>query len=200
MTIDGDWNEEDFLNAASEFQLIYLFSKEAVEFTDPLIQLVDTKLTFEKKIGSPLAVPEITTYEAGLSQELEELAFLSGIHSRFNTDKRLQNDEFKKLYKLWIKKDCEAASIVVVPQLLGMVSYSMEKIVARIGLIAVSKNSQGKGWGKKLMNAVEAKVFSLGAEIISVGTQESNTPACRLYESLGYNLAETVHVYHYWRG
>ena len=199
MTIDGDWNQEDFLNAASEFQLIYLFSKEAVKFTDPLIQLVDTKLTFEKKLGSPPAVPEITTYSGGLNQELEELAFLSGMYSRFYIDKRLENDEFEKLYKIWIKKAWESRSILEASPLQGMVSYAVEGESAAIGLLAVAEKSQGKELGRQLMKAAEVKAFSLGAKTISVSTQQSNTPACRLYESLDYTLIDTVFVYHYWK-
>tara|TARA_R110002012_G_scaffold321984_2_gene553088 strand:- start:229 stop:831 length:603 start_codon:yes stop_codon:yes gene_type:complete len=199
VTIDGDWNEEDFLNAAEKFQLIYLFSKEPLEFTDPHIQLVDTKLTFKNKLGSLPAVPDITTYNAGLSQELEELAFLSGVYSRFKIDKRLENDEFEKLYKLWIKKAWESHSILEASPLQGMVSYAVEGKSAAIGLIAVAEKRQGKGLGRQLMKAAEVKAFSLGAKTISVSTQQSNTPACRLYESLDYTLIDTVFVYHYWK-
>ena len=199
MTIDGDWNEEDFLNAAEKFQLIYLFSNGPLEFTDPHIQPVDTKLTFEKKIGSPPAVPDITTYKVGLSQELEKLAFLSGMYSRFKIDKRLENDEFEKLYKIWIKKAWDSHSILEASPLQGMVSYAIEGESAAIGLIAVAEKSQGKGLGRQLMRAAEMKAFSLGAKTISVSTQQSNTPACRLYESLDYTLIDTVFVYHYWK-
>ena len=41
--------------------------------------------------------------------------------------------------------------------------------------------------------------FSIGADGIEVSTQETNLPAYKLYESLGYQLDEKVYVYHWWK-
>lgn len=156
-------------------------------------------MTFEKQINNPADIPEILPYQRPLSKELQELAFESGAHSRYKLDTRLVQEEFEKLYRIWIKKAWESNSVLEAPDLQGMVTYSVEDKAAKVGLIAVSKESQGKGWGKKLMKAAEAKAFSLGATTIEVSTQESNIPACKLYESLGYKLAEKVYIYHWWR-
>lgn len=109
----------------------------------------------------------------------------------------MTQNEFKKLYTIWIKKAWDSNTILEVPDLKGMVSYSTAGESASIGLIAVDKNNQGNGWGKKLMKAAESQAFSLGAKTLEVSTQELNSPASRLYESLGYELVEKTFVHHY---
>ncbi|SFB61522.1 GNAT family N-acetyltransferase [Algoriphagus aquimarinus] len=198
ISINTDWNEENFAIAAKEFQLIYLFSKSPVAFNNPSIQLVDIKMTFEKHIDNPTEIPEIKPFQKSLSKELQDLAFESGAYSRYKLDTRLNQEEFEKLYRIWIQKAWESNSVLQAPDLQGMVTYSVDAKAAKVGLIAVSKESQGKGWGKKLMKAAEATAFSLGAETIEVSTQETNIPACKLYESLGYKLAEKTFVYHWY--
>tara|TARA_R110002072_G_scaffold30097_7_gene94397 strand:+ start:1288 stop:1947 length:660 start_codon:yes stop_codon:yes gene_type:complete len=198
ISINTDWNEENFATAAKEFQLIYLFSKSPVAFNNPSIQLVDIKMTFEKHIDNPAEIPEIKHFQKSLSKELQDLAFESGAYSRYKLDTCLNQEEFEKLYRIWIQKAWESNSVLQAPDLQGMVTYSVDAKAAKVGLIAVSKESQGKGWGKKLMKAAEATAFSLGAETIEVSTQETNIPACKLYESLGYKLAEKTFVYHWY--
>ncbi|PZX49788.1 acetyltransferase (GNAT) family protein [Algoriphagus ratkowskyi] len=198
ISINTSWNEEDFLIAAKEFQLIYLFSESPVAFNNSSFQLVDIKMIYEKHINAPAEIPEIKHFKSPLSKELQDLAFESGVYSRYKLDTRLNQEEFEKLYRIWIQKAWESNSVLEAPDLQGMVTYSVADKAAKVGLIAVSKESQGKGWGKKLMKFAEAKAFALGAETIEVSTQEANIPACRLYESLGYKLAEKTFVYHWY--
>lgn len=193
-----NWNEKDFLKAAGEFQLVYLFSEKSVELHDPGFCWVDTKVIFKKKLHSPSNVIGIQPFHGNRKNELEELAFLSGIHSRFKIDPRLQNREFEKLYRLWITKAYESNSILQAPDLAGMVTLTVEQRQGNIGLIAVSEENQRKGWGRKLLQASEYQAFKQGATTMKIPTQSSNTPACKLYESLGYQLNSKVHVYHYW--
>jgi ribosomal protein S18 acetylase RimI-like enzyme len=169
-----------------------------MEFKDSRIKWVDTKITFEKNLKNPLENPEIRPYHGELLKELEDLAYLSGTYSRFNTDQRLKNEEFKKLYKIWIKKGIESNQILVAPNMAGMVTYSVEKELGRIGLIAVSEKHQNQGLGKKLIQAVEFQTFQEGAKTMQISTQEQNVSTCRLCQSLNYNLVEKVFVYNWW--
>ncbi|WP_057936021.1 GNAT family N-acetyltransferase [Algoriphagus resistens] len=197
-TIGDSWNEKDFLKAAGDFRLVYLFSEKPVELHDHGFHWVDTKVIFEKELQNQIEVVSIQPFQGNLNNELEELAFLSGIHSRFKIDPRLQNGEFEKLYRLWITKAYESNSILQSPDLAGMVTLTVEHGQANIGLIAVSGENQGKGWGRKLLQAAEYQAFRQGAVIMKIPTQSSNAPACKLYESLGYQLKNKIHVYHYW--
>ncbi|PZX47653.1 GNAT family N-acetyltransferase [Algoriphagus chordae] len=194
------WDEHEFLEEARDYQLVYIFSETALVITNPAIQLVDTKLTFQKSL-EPLSKPiEIQHFECSLlEEELFDLAFLSGKYSRFKTDSRLQNLEFDKLYRLWIKNAFEKNQVIVAPENTGMVTYSIEKELGRIGLIAVSEKCQGQGLGKKLVKAAEFLCLHKGAKYLQIPTQEANIPACRLYTSLGYEPAEKSYVYHWWK-
>mgnify|MGYP003676173925 FL=1 len=201
ITIEDDWNEQEFLKSAKDFQLVYLFTEEPLGFSSPSIKLVDTKITFQKNLSPLDQIEDIRKFnKPALNDELIELAYLSGIYSRFKTDPRLQNQEFEKLYKLWINKAFENQEILIAPEQAGMVTYSVDKDMGAIGLIAVSENHQGKGWGRKLVQAAENKALHAGAKKMQIPTQETNIPACKLYQSLGYTPAEIAYVYHWWKG
>ncbi|WP_425639483.1 GNAT family N-acetyltransferase [Algoriphagus yeomjeoni] len=188
------------MEATKDYQLIYLFTKSALEISSPAIQMVDTKITFQKTLTSIEKSEEIQNYEnPTLEDELLDLAYLSGEYSRFRIDPRLRQEEFQKLYKLWIQKAWEAKQLLIAPNRAGMVTYTHEKDQGAIGLIAVSEDHQGQGLGKKLVKAAEYKCYQEGAKEMLIPTQESNTPACKLYESLGYTPAELAYVYHWWK-
>ncbi|MEB2784752.1 GNAT family N-acetyltransferase [Algoriphagus persicinus] len=198
--MDGDWDENAFLEQSKEYQLVYIFSENPLTVTDGSIQLVDTKITYQKLVSESDEMPSgIVPYRAEMCENLLKLALDSGEYSRFKIDTRLGQSEFEKLYKLWIKKALDADSILEAQPLQGMATYSLEGNSASVGLIAVAQGSRGLGWGKKLMKAAEVKAFLFGAKTITVSTQEANSPACKLYESLGYKLFEKMYVYHWWK-
>ena len=198
--ISGDWDEQEFLKSSAKYQLVYVLSELPLLISDASIQLVDTKITYQKSIAKPAEIPlDIIPFSGEMNQSLLTLALESGTYSRFKLDSRLTQNEFEKLYELWIKKALDSGSLLEAHKLQGMVSYDLEGETASIGLIAVSDNSRGHGWAKKLMKAAEEKAFSYGAKTIVVSPQESNVPACKLYESLGYKLKERIYIYHYWR-
>ncbi|MBN7817532.1 GNAT family N-acetyltransferase [Algoriphagus pacificus] len=195
----SDWNEKEFLEEAKDYQLIYIFSQNPVQFESQDIVHVDTKLTFQKELKQIHEETEVQKWEGELVPELIDLAFLSGSFSRFKLDRRLKNKEFENLYNIWIENAWEGKQILSAPDLAGMVTVDTEKEMGKIGLIAVSEKQQGKGWGKKLVKAAESKALSQGAQFIQIPTQEQNIPACNLYTSLGYSLIEKVYVYHWWK-
>ena len=52
--------------------------------------------------------------------------------------------------------------------------------------LAVSKDCQGRGVGRSLIEAVEAKAVSLGCGKLTLEVREENTGAQRLYRRLGF--------------
>lgn len=197
--LDENWNEEAFLQAAPEFQLVYIFADKPFEFQDPRFHWVDTKVTFEKTLHHHEAQSEIQIYTGDFCQKLEDLSLISGSYSRFRTDSRLQNHEFDKLYHLWIRKAWESNRVLAAPELIGMVTFQTEGEQGAIGLIAVDENHQNQGWGRKLIKAAEAEVLHQGAKSMRIPTQSTNLSACRFYSSLGYNRMEERHIYHFWK-
>ncbi|MEB2777549.1 GNAT family N-acetyltransferase [Algoriphagus sp. D3-2-R+10] len=199
-TRDAGWNEKGFIEAAQEYQLVYLFSETILDISNPSIQKVDTKITFQKSLQPSKRIDEILAYDKmDREKELENLAYLSGKYSRFKLDSRLRAKEFEKLYSRWIIQAVEQKGVLIAPESAGMVTFSVEKEQGRIGLIAVSEKHQGQGLGKKLLQAAEFNAYQLGAREMLIPTQESNIPACKLYESVGYKPIEKIHLYHYWK-
>ena len=127
------------------------------------------------------------------------LAFESGHLSRFNTDKRLKNGEFEKLYKVWIKQAYEQQQLLAVPGNKGMVTVSKTNEQASIGLIAVHSEHRGKGIGKELITLAKSYAYQQGDKSIQVITQANNKQACQLYLATGFQLVDKVYVYHYWK-
>jgi ribosomal protein S18 acetylase RimI-like enzyme len=191
--------EEEFLEQAREFKLVYLFSPQEIHVQSQSIQLLDTKITFVKKLGKKQEEEEgIDWYKGELSGEIIRRALESGVYSRFKRDPRLVNGEFESLYQRWIKNAWEQKQILASPDAEALVTLDIEGDIAKIGLLAVAPIHQGKGWGKRLVGTVEAKAMEMGANQVLIPTQEANLPACRLYQGMGYSETQREFIYHYW--
>jgi dTDP-4-amino-4,6-dideoxy-D-galactose acyltransferase len=141
------------------------------------------------------------------AEPLLRLGVAAGLFSRFRVDPRMPAGTFERLYRTWMARSLsgEAADCVLVaacpgaeadPQ--GMVTLSRTATSALIGLIAVRDDARGRGVGSSLLRAAHRWMRSHGAARATVVTQLDNRPACRLYESAGYRLAELRNVHHFW--
>jgi dTDP-4-amino-4,6-dideoxy-D-galactose acyltransferase len=79
-----------------------------------------------------------------------------------------------------------------------MVTASTTDGAGRIGLIAVDDQARGAGVGSLLIRQAHRWMQGRGARQATVVTQLENQPACRLYERLGYHLADVRNYYHFW--
>lgn len=170
--------------------------------------LADEKITFIKTIGK-ISLKEtdahIISYDqVGVSPSLLELAWESGIYSRFNIDPHFKNNEFRQLYKIWIERSVsrEIAKDVLVYMdgtiIGGMITLGEKNNKGDIGLVAVAEYSRGKGIGKKLMTAAENAFQDMGYDEVQVVTQRINVPAMNLYQRCGYSINERLFYYHFW--
>lgn len=196
--MEESWDEMEFIEEASPYRLVYLFSEKPMQFNDPRFFLADTKITFLKEISGAAPVEGIEPYQGGFDEKLLELALLSGKFSRFKVDPRLHEGEFEKLYTIWVHKAFQSSQIFSGPDISGMVTLSVNAETAGIGLIAVSEDHQKQGWGKKLVKAAEYYAHQEGGRCLEIPTQERNLPACGLYRSLGYIEKERSYVYHFY--
>ena len=64
---------------------------------------------------------------------------------------------------------------------------------AHILSIAVHPNFQGRGIGRKLLDAALASLRSRGAKCVRLEVRPHNTPARRLYESFGFKVVGTIY-------
>ena len=195
----------------SGYQLIYVFCIEKLEIDAETLEhfngkLVDRKLLYEKKIETvkePLSI--VSEYKSNfLTEELEQLAYESGNFSRFKSDNNFKEEDFNNLYKTWVLNSIkhQIADHVFVAkendQIKGMVTLKINKKDGQIGLMAVSPDAQGKGYGKSLISACEKKLSEIKIPKLEVPTQFNNKQACMFYEKCGFHIKSAINIYHFW--
>jgi dTDP-4-amino-4,6-dideoxy-D-galactose acyltransferase len=177
--------------------------------------LVDRKAVFRANLTeltpppSPLSARTVITEAAvgAMENALADLAVEAGKFSRFGVDPRMPRDKFEGLYRVWMERSLrrELADLVFVAHhaderrsALGMVTLSVSGCEGTIGLIAVHAAARRERLGQHLLWAAHGAMAARGASKASVVTQLANTAACRLYERVGYRLAEVTNFYHFW--
>jgi dTDP-4-amino-4,6-dideoxy-D-galactose acyltransferase len=195
-------------DALSNYQLVYVFSKNGInDLQNPMAE-VDRKTTLTKSVNPDAEYPfhtSIEEYEGGGDDSLRKLAIESGIYSRFNKDKHFKNNEFERLYTAWIENSIakrDAGHLLVFREegiIQGFVTLTIDTDRSHIGLIAVDRNYRGKGIGLALLYAACCQTKVRELPVISVVTQLENVPAIELYFKAGFEISETIHVYHIWK-
>lgn len=168
--------------------------------------IITEKVTFSKHITHDNMLPlnsVVIPYEGEETQELIELALLSGKHSRFFVDERFRPD-FERLYYTWLKNSLNksiADRVFIAPsgeRIRGFVTCRANNQSGTIGLIAVNSNFQGQGFGKSLMAATEDYYLGKNISDATVVTQEQNTTARQFYSKCGYTKVKTETIFHWW--
>ncbi|MCF6129784.1 GNAT family N-acetyltransferase [Flavobacterium sp. AS60] len=170
------------------------FSEEKVKFHKEL------KVT--KQLSENVFSYRETTYNI---QDIYQLAYESGSHSRFLLDKKFSSEKFRELYRLWIDNSISgqfADDVLLYKeqgQTIGLLTYKTKEEDAFVGLIAVSSNHQGKGIGGIMLRHLETVLYTKGIESLSIPTQRQNEQACHFYAKQGYSISENIHIKHYWK-
>lgn len=192
------------VKARSPFRLTYLFSP--IELSHWGNYLVDIKQTYGREVAQieKITVP-VVAFDGANTSKLFELGLASGQFSRFATDPHFKNNEFEKLYEIWMERSLsgELADRILTAKIdgrvAGMVTVRfLPNHMAKIGLIAVDEHFRGKGVGRSLVLAAYQAGFENGARVLEVDTQGQNEPACALYKACNMALLRTVYVYHLW--
>lgn len=194
------------------FDLIYVKQEidEHVEIEGFEKTFEETKVTFSKNLSvanHPTQPFETIDFDTSSLQNelLYELAYVSGAHSRFLLDSNFNKESFKKLYRIWVdnslnKKFADKLFYTLQENTVtGFVTLKKEGITAKIGLIAVHPNFQGKGIGRKLISDCESYCIKNGVEQLLIPTQQENLNACNFYLKLGYSVQEKIYIKHYWK-
>lgn len=197
-------HELKILNA----NLVYLFLKDNSPNFDVFSNynnciLLDRKITLIKKLSN-LHIEDSSIEEiSNLNSELLELAFLSGKDSRFKKDNKL-TIFFEPLYQKWIQNSLSGslASKVLVYKfngsIIGFITIMIKNNSGQIGLIAVNPLFQGKGIGRKLINAIENYLIDNAVHELIVVTQKDNNQALDFYLSLDFKIIKEESVFHWW--
>jgi dTDP-4-amino-4,6-dideoxy-D-galactose acyltransferase len=205
--------EHELGNAKLEnYKLIYLFAEADCFLPENLLQkykgkLVDRKVLYAQKLfGQPIDDYDQTNLYTSpeVSDDLLQLAYESGKYSRFKLDKNLTPRVFTDMYKLWIENSVNgqmADRIYVVERnnkMVAMVTLRAKSDTLHIGLIATALESQGKGYGKQLINRTKQTAIEFGLKYIEVPTQYDNNQACHFYKACGFQIKSITNIYHFW--
>jgi dTDP-4-amino-4,6-dideoxy-D-galactose acyltransferase len=135
---------------------------------------------------------------------IEEIAGNCFTFSRFHLDPAIGLDRANEVKRQWARNACRGrASVVYVARQQGNVTgflavlenKSSEGEDAIIDLVGVDAAHQGRGTGRALSGKF-VEQWHGRADRLRVGTQISNIPSMRLYESIGFRLTETSYVLH----
>ena len=194
-------------------KLAYCFTTPG-SFMDKILEvdsaiLVDQKVTYSRPINrenNEVSDVNILAYSKGIvTDKMVDIAIQTSEHSRFRVDVNFQNEEFKKLYYQWIKnavEDIHGGQLFTyqeVETLKGLIYLKeINHKIGIISLIGVDKEARGEQIGTKLINQSMAYFNKLGKKEVQVVTQKANVLACNFYEKNGFEIIDTVNVYHLW--
>ena len=142
--------------------------------------------------------------DSDVVDELDKLAIQGGLYSRFKIDPHFKQEQFERLYKLWMENSINkkiADDILIIRKndaITGMVTVGKKNEKGIIGLIAVDSKERGKGLGTLLIDAAKSWFVAQGCQIAIVVTQGRNKAACKLYEKCGFHVSKIENYYHFW--
>lgn len=189
---------------AEGYRLVYVFAGSLMPGLMPCFVLADNKRSYI--LDRPYAItsnPSVIEYK-GEPRLLYDLAYQAGEFSRFRVDERIGDENFRRLYRLWIDNSVAGtfADYVFVAendrkQPVGLITARKKDGMLSIGLFATDRQSRGTGIGTALIGAVISAGVRLGMPV-EVTTQADNPVACRFYEHKGFRLRQQEAVYHLW--
>ena len=180
--------------------------------------MVDTKLTYSndnlraslrddggsRKLANDDIGDIVQFTGSAPTKELITLAYDSGTYSRFNTDQKLSENQFKAMYKAWIEnsvngKAADATYVIYENEkIIAMFTWKkINKTTGDIGLLAVSSDYRGQGLGRQSLEKAKLIAAQQSLDRITVVTQQLNVPACKLYESVGFQISRKNKFFHF---
>jgi GNAT superfamily N-acetyltransferase len=133
-------------------------------------------------------------------------------HSHYYLDPRIKPSAAENLYAEWIRNDCQGrATISLVAEAhgkpIGYFAAINDKTLYlhtgrrrfHIDLVIVDPAHQGHGLATSLVQYGIRCAAQLGAEILTVSTQQENLPAIALYNRCGFETKEHYVTLHRWR-
>ena len=171
--------------------------------------LADAKRTYflalNRELDTPLP-PQVSAATNGTIslRQLRWLAWQSAEFSRFRIDPAMPTGAWRRMYSTWMYKSLtrELADQVLVERvdgaIVGMLTIKYLQRQAEIGLFAVAPDLRGRGIGRRLLAAARHHGLANDCDGLQVVTQGTNLPACRIYESAGYELRTAYNIFHFW--
>lgn len=209
---------EDFIAEAEkrEFTLVYVIAPCNKELPTWVFRccagvFVSQRVDFEKKLtgvkqleSASEGLIELTPASCDMNQ-VHQLGLVAGQYSRFIRDLRFPRHKAERVFCIWSEDsvrgrlaDVTFGVVDASGQLRGFITAKREDKVARIGLLAVTPQDQGRGIGKRLLAAIEDWCVARNLTTVRVATQGENAGACAFYERHGYRAGKRQNVFHLW--
>ena len=172
--------------------------------------VVDVNVTFDWDNGTGSSLQRdrgSSTIESATADDGAAVEAIAGhcfIFSRFHLDPAIGLNRANEVKRQWARNACQgrASAVYVARQnntvtgfLAVLENKSSKGMDAIIDLVGVGAGHQGHGIGQALCKRF-VEEWRTRADRLRVGTQISNIPAIRLYESIGFRMTETSYVLH----
>lgn len=166
--------------------------------------LVDTQLTFEKRIEQPKALPRgaVRFSRPADEEAVTETARRSFAFSRFHLDRHIPGETADEIKARWVNnffRGGRGDALVVaeaggrVAGFLLLIANGKERSLT-IDLVAVDRPCRGSGLATAMIGYAEQHLAEY--ETLRAGTQLANEPSTKLYEAQGFKLKTAAHVFH----
>lgn len=202
---------------SEEYDLVYCFDHSCnLAFPQKTLKvfngkMVDTKVIFhwttnlEDAALTTVNLNAIELYKQHtIVPTLEQLAFDSGIYSRFKIDANFKQNDFERLYTKWIENTIDRPDKSYLftykedELITGFITLDMHKDIPSIGLIAVNSAYRGKKIGQKLLVQVKKTALENGYLTLSVATQKNNQLAYNFYLKNNFKEHSQTNIHHFW--
>lgn len=176
-------------------------------------ELIDGIQTFALDVAASTATEAPTNTRLAIASDSDAvggIARSSFIYDRFHNDVTIGTEAANRLHEAWARKSLAgtvADAVLVAASaddaIEGFVTVKVDPFspglrIATIPLVATSLECRGKGAARRATAAAIAWCRSTGIDIVEVGTQISNIPAARLYQSAGFRTTAISLTYRKW--
>ncbi len=163
--------------------------------------LVDAMLGLEKILDQSIQVHDTYPIRPAKIKDLKQLGeMVRGLflQTRFYQDPIIPTAKADMIYQRWVENSVKGsqADQVLVWEDDGMIQgFITLKNTGHIPLIAVAKDSQGRGIAKSLLSSAEEYFIKMNLPKAYIETQISNIPAIRVYTSKGFRPIESFFTF-----
>lgn len=165
-------------------------------------ECIETLVTLEAPLPATLDMPDdVIPVGVAERQACLDIARTAFSFDRFHADARVAREAADRLKETWVKNSLDGRAEVVLSALdhgraVGFVTCLSSDDAGVIDLIAVVRGQQGRGIGKRLVQAAKA-YFAGRKALMRVGTQEANRASLALYQGQGFVRVRTQYTYHW---
>lgn len=204
-TLKGEMNKKGidlcYLVSSDPLSEIDLNSENITTHSE-IILFTKTELTYKSELKHKIAVFHKDEF---ISERFYKIVIGAGHKSRFKKETKFVQNEFERLYRLWIERSVKriiADEVLVVKikdDVVGMVTFKISNKILTIGLIGVDPDYRGHNIGTSLINAIENYAIEQKITRINVSTQGDNTGAINFYDKNHYVIENNKFIYHLWK-